>query len=66
MTCVRVFLVTPTCHVSGYPRQVINADAAQTMLVYLVVLKQLYHTAIITLVLVYLRDDATSLVRLSS
>jgi hypothetical protein len=25
---VWIFLLTPTCHVSGYPRQVINVDAA--------------------------------------
>jgi hypothetical protein len=28
VTCIGVFLLTPTCHVSGYPRQVINVDAA--------------------------------------
>jgi hypothetical protein len=28
-------LLTPTCHVSGYPRQVIIVDAAETTTVYL-------------------------------
>jgi hypothetical protein len=39
VTCIGVFLLTPPCHVSGYPRQVINVDAAWTMMVYLTALQ---------------------------
>jgi hypothetical protein len=35
VTCIGVFLLTQTCHMSGYPRQVINVDAAWMMMVYL-------------------------------
>jgi hypothetical protein len=62
-------LLTPTCHVSGYPRQVIKADAASTTMglfdsaTNTYNTQQLYHSAIITLALVYLlsrRCDLTS------
>jgi hypothetical protein len=67
-------VLTPTCGVSGYPRQVIIVDAAETTTVYLTALPTVI--TLITIIplgtynttgwYIFFRDDATPLVHLSS
>jgi hypothetical protein len=67
-------LLTPTCHVSGYPRQVIIVEAAETTTVYLDSATNSYNTYNnyttrhfnTTSWYIFFRDDATSLVHLST
>jgi hypothetical protein len=71
--CLQVIL-TPTCRESGYPRQVIEVDASWTTTLYLAALPTV--TTLITIIplgtyntsswYIFLRDDATPLVHLSS
>jgi hypothetical protein len=67
-------ILTSTCRVSGYPRQVIKVDASWTTTLYLAALTTV--TTLITIIplgtyntsnwYIFLRDDATPLVHLSS
>jgi hypothetical protein len=71
--CLQVIL-TPTCHVSSYPRQVIEVDASWTTTLFLAALTTV--TTLITIIplgtytssswYIFLWDDATPLVHLSS
>jgi hypothetical protein len=73
LRCLQVIL-TPTCRVSGYARQVIEVDASWTTTVYLAALTTV--TTLITNIplgtynssswYIFLWDDATPLVHLSS